>query len=91
MLTSHQVSDDRSSLMGHLDTWSLDEILLWLYESERSAMLRIGTGRDHAMLFVRHGHLTRVEWGTRFGEEALIALFGTPAATFCETDSADSE
>src|SRR4051812_6111270 len=77
--TSH---DDRSCLVGQLETWPLEEILLWLYESERSAVLRIGTGREHAMLLVRGGHLSRVEWGARSGEAALIALFGMPAGAF---------
>ncbi|MBC7792343.1 MAG: DUF4388 domain-containing protein [Clostridia bacterium] len=83
MLTAtKQVSDDRSCLVGQLETWPLDEILLWLYESERSAVLRIGTGREHAMLLVRAGRISRVEWGNRTGEDALIALFGSPAGTF---------
>ena len=77
--TSH---DDRSCLVGQLETWPLEEILLWLYESERSAVLRIGTGREHAMLMVRKGHLWRVEWGARGGEDALIALFGLSAGAF---------
>ncbi len=75
-------SDDRSCLVGQLEAWPLEEILLWLYQSERSAVLRVGTGREHAMLLVRGGHLSRVEWGTRTGEEALIALFATPAGAF---------
>lgn len=75
-------SDDRSCLVGQLEAWPLEEILLWLFQSERSAVLRIGTGREHAMLMVRHGHLSRVEWGARMGEEALIALFGLPVGAF---------
>ena len=75
-------SDDRSCLVGQLEAWPLEEILLWLYQSERSAVLRVGTGREHAMLLVRGGNLSRVEWGTQMGEEALIALFSMPAGAF---------
>jgi hypothetical protein len=80
--TSSATTDDRSCLVGQLETWPLEEILLWLYQSERSAVLRVSTGREHAMLLVRGGHLSRVEWGTRMGEDALIALFGIPAGAF---------
>jgi hypothetical protein len=80
--TQSSMPDDRSCLVGQLETWPLEEILLWLYQSERSAVLRIGTGREHAMLLVRAGQLSRVEWGARMGEDALIALFGIPAGAF---------
>ncbi len=80
--THSTASDDRSCLVGQLEAWPLEEILLWLYQSERSAVLRVGTGREHAMLLVRGGHLSRVEWGTRMGEDALIALFSMPVGAF---------
>lgn len=80
--TQTSIADDRSCLVGQLDTWPLEEILLWLYKSERSAVLRVGTGREHAMLLVRAGQLSRVEWGARMGEDALIALFGMAAGAF---------
>lgn len=74
--------NDSSCLVGQLEAWPLEEILLWLYQSERSAVLRIGTGREHAMLLVRNGHLSRVEWGSRTGEDALIALFSMQVGAF---------
>ncbi|HSI04237.1 MAG: DUF4388 domain-containing protein [Myxococcota bacterium] len=80
--THSAASDDRSCLVGQLEAWPLEEILLWLYQSERSAVLRVGTGREHAMLLVRGGQLSRVEWGARMGEDALIALFSMPAGAF---------
>ncbi len=80
--STHTSSDDRSCLVGQLEAWPLEEILLWLYQSERSAVLRIGTGRGHAMLMVRSGNLSRVEWGARMGEDALIALFAMPVGAF---------
>ena len=80
--THSAASDDRSGLVGQLEAWPLEEILLWLLQSERSAVLRIGTGREQATLLVRGGHLSRVEWGARMGEEALIALFSIPVGAF---------
>src|SRR5688500_11160800 len=76
---SHQASSSRLSaedtcLMGDLMRWPLPDLLLWLHKTGRSAMLRIGVGLNAGIIFFKHGHLYRVEWGHLQGTEALWHL-----------------
>ena len=70
------------SMVGTLDTWPLTDILVWLHENRRTAMLRIGDGLDAGVVFYREGHLYRAEWGRMMGEEALTTLLGTESGSF---------
>ncbi len=50
---------EETSLMGALETWPLVDIILWLYQTRRSAMLRVGLGLGAGVLFFREGNLFR--------------------------------
>lgn len=69
-------------LVGSLETWPLSDVILWLHQGGRSAMVRVGVGIHAGVLFFRHGQLYRAEWGHLAGEQALIALLGLTHGTF---------
>jgi hypothetical protein len=69
-------------LVGTLDTWPLSDIVMWLHQSRRTAMLRVGAGLSAGVLFFKEGELFRCEWGPLGGEQALIALLGVRRASF---------
>ncbi|MEK7705325.1 MAG: DUF4388 domain-containing protein [Myxococcota bacterium] len=71
-----------SCLVGDLGTWPLGELLLWLHQTQRTAMVRLGNGLRGGVLFFKHGCLVRCEWGQLGGEEALIGLMGVTQGTF---------
>lgn len=72
----------KSCLVGQLQTWPLADILLWLHQSNRSAILRVGSGPIHAMIFVEGGCLRRVEYGQVSGDQALFELLSLADAPF---------
>jgi hypothetical protein len=69
-------------LVGTLDTWPLSDIVMWLHQSRRTAMLRVGAGMTAGVLFFKDGELFRCEWGNLGGEQALIALLSLSRASF---------
>lgn len=69
-------------LVGTLETWPLADIILWLHQTRRSAMVRIGAGVGAGVLFFRDGNLVRCEWGDAAGEAALLALLALRAGAF---------
>ena len=69
-------------LVGSLETWPLSELLAWLHESQRSAMVRIGSGLDAGVLFFREGNLIRCEYKMLRGEEALLCLLDMSHGSF---------
>lgn len=71
-----------SCLIGDLETWPLAELLLWLHQTGRTAMVRVGTGLRAGVLFFRSGQLFRCEWGPLAGEDALVALLDAAQGTF---------
>lgn len=71
-----------SCLIGDLQTWPLAELLLWLHQTRRTAMLRIGGGLDGGVIFLKHGYLYRCEWGRSRGEQALVALMRVREGAF---------
>ncbi len=78
-MPSRQTTDNDSMaadscVVGSLTSWPLAEVLLWMHQSRRTGMIRIGTGLDAGVLFFRDGHLLRCEWRSAAGEEALIGL-----------------
>lgn len=72
----------RRSLVGELKEVSVEEILIWLYERRRSAMVRIGRGLKTSSIFVEAGEITRVEHDGAIGEEALFALLALESGAF---------
>jgi hypothetical protein len=77
---THQHWDN--CLVGTLETWPLADVVLWLHQTQRTGMVRVGSGIDAAVLFFKHGQLYRVEWGALAGEQALISLLGLARGTF---------
>jgi len=71
-----------SCLVGSLETWPLADLLLWLHQSGRTAMIRLGSGLEAGVLFFREGYLFRCEWGPLAGEEALVSLLGLKRGAF---------
>ncbi len=71
-----------SCLVGTLSAWPLADLLLWLHQSERTAMLRVGMGLEAGIIFFRHGQVYRCEWGGIKGEQALIGLLGLADGSF---------
>lgn len=69
-------------LVGTLETWPLADIITWLHQSQRTAMLRVGIGLDAGVLFFKHGELYRCEWGSYGGEQALIGLLNIQSGSF---------
>ncbi len=72
----------RSSLKGDLRSWSAFDILGWLVQSRRSALLIVGTGVGASKVFVRHGQIFRAEHGSARGEAALFTLLQQPEGEF---------
>jgi hypothetical protein len=71
-----------ASLVGTLATWPLADLLLWMHQSGRSAMIRIGSGLDAGVVFFVGGSIFRCEWGAAKGEQALIALLALKDGAF---------
>jgi hypothetical protein len=61
-------------LIGSLDVWPLPDLLLWLHQTQRTAMVRVGTGLSAGVIFFNRGHMFRCEWGKLQGEQALMGL-----------------
>ncbi len=79
------VSDEptfNTCLVGTLETWPLADLLVWLHQSRRTAMVRIGSGAEAGVVFFREGTLVRCEWRSQRGEEALIGLLGVARGSF---------
>lgn len=64
----------QSSLLGDLNDWPLIEILEWIVQSRRSALVRVGTGLRASTVFIKSGQVFRVEHGGATGERALYGL-----------------
>ena len=77
-----QQAQSETCLVGQLETWNLAEVLMWLHENQRTAMVRVGIGLEAGVLFVSHGQLYRAEWGRFFGEQALYGLLSLPSGSF---------
>ncbi|OGQ77529.1 MAG: hypothetical protein A2289_08080 [Deltaproteobacteria bacterium RIFOXYA12_FULL_58_15] len=69
-------------LVGTLETWALSDIITWLHQTHRCAMLRVGVGFGAGVIFFKHGQLYRCEWGALSGETALISLLGLSGGAF---------
>ncbi len=74
--------DWNSCLVGTLETWPLPDVVLWLHQTRRTAMVRIGVGVNAGVLFFKYGQLYRAEWGHLGGELALMALFEVKQGSF---------
>lgn len=61
-------------LVGSLDVWPLPDLLLWLHQTGRTAMVRIGSGLSAGVIFFSRGRMFRCEWGKQRGEQALMGL-----------------
>lgn len=72
-----------SCLAGRLEDWPLPDLLHWLHQSGRTAMLRIGDGLDSGVIFFRDGDLYRCELARFGGESALVELLARKAGRFC--------
>jgi hypothetical protein len=70
-------------LVGTLSAWPLPDLLLWLYDTRRTAMVRIGSGFGAATLFLDEGVLFRCEWGHLEGRDVLEHVFALDEASFC--------
>lgn len=70
------------SIRGDLSTWPLFDLLQWLHNTGRNAMVRIGKGLDGGVLFILNGYLFRVEYANKTGEEALLQLLQLSSAPF---------
>ena len=75
-------SQGETCLVGQLETWPLQDLLLWLNKTGRSAMVRIGAGLEAGVIFVRNGHVFRCELGALQGERALFTLLGVTQGVF---------
>ena len=71
-----------SCMVGSLAAWPLEDILLWLHASRRTAMLRVGKGLDAGVVFFKEGLLYRTEWGSRAGLDALMGLLELSSEPF---------
>jgi hypothetical protein len=71
-----------SGMMGDLETWPLTDLLVWLHQSRRTAVVRLGSGPDAGAIFMQDGELLRCEWHHLRGEEALIGLMGMKRGSF---------
>ncbi|MBN1960080.1 MAG: DUF4388 domain-containing protein [Deltaproteobacteria bacterium] len=71
-----------SCMVSSLETWPLYDLLLWLHESHRTAMVRVGFSLDAGVIFFRNGHLIRCEYKMLRGEEALWCLLGVNDGDF---------
>lgn len=69
-------------LLGTLETWPLADLLVWLHQTRRTAMVRVGSGLEAGVVFFRDGHLLRCEWDRLAGEEALLALLAVAQGSF---------
>ena len=69
-------------LVGTLQSWPLHEVLSWLHQTQRTAMVRVGVGLDAGVIFFYRGQLFRCEWRGAFGENALLALMGLQSRAF---------
>ena len=64
----------RTSLNGDLKSWSAYDIVTWLVQTRRSAILTIGGGLRASRIFVRNGQIFRAEHGAERGENAVLLL-----------------
>ena len=80
--TASTTTDFDTTLIGQLETWPLPDVLVWLNQTRRTAMLRVGIGLSAGVIFFEDGHLYRAEWGELAGEHALLALFGLQGGSF---------
>ncbi len=80
-IVSEQSTVD-TCLVGTLETWPLADLLVWLHQSGRTAMVRVGSGLEAGVLFFREGTLIRCEWRGLGGEDALIGLLGMHGGSF---------
>jgi hypothetical protein len=78
----HSAQSWDGCLVGTLETWPLTDIIMWLHQTQRSGMVRIGVGMGAGVLFFKHGDLYRCEWGELIGEEALLSLLGLREGAF---------
>lgn len=69
-------------LVGTLANWPLNDLLLWMHNSKRTGMVRVGVGLDAGVVFFREGQLFRCEWGGTFGEPALLELLSIEDGAF---------
>lgn len=69
-------------LIGTLETWPLSDLLVWLHQTQRTAMVRVGSGLDAGVIFFREGSLVRCEWRGASGEDALLALLAEARGSF---------
>lgn len=74
--------DDDSCMVGNLETWPLSDLTMWLNNSGRTAMIRIGADLNAGILFFHAGQLTRAEWGQLHGEHAVYALLNVRQGLF---------
>ena len=81
-LTHLEQREWNNCLVGTLETWSLADVVLWLHQTNRTALVRVGTGLNAGVLFFRSGQLYRCEWGMLNGEAALVALLSLRQGSF---------
>ena len=74
--------DGGVSLVGTLETWALEDLLLWLNRSCRTGMVRVGVGLQAGVIFIKSGQIYRCEWGRLRGEKALLALMQVRQGVF---------
>ncbi len=69
-------------LVGMIETWPLVDLLVWLHQSRRTAMVRVGDGFDAGVIFLQDGELARCEWQKQRGEDALVSLLTKKRGSF---------
>jgi len=73
---------DITGMEGDLETFPLLDMLFWLHQTERSAVMRVTTNGRPAWIFFRRGQLYRCEWRTLRGVPALFALVLAETGSF---------
>lgn len=68
--------------IGELTPEALVALLGRLHDERCTGMLRVGPGLDAGVIFFHDGTVTRCEWRTLWGEEALMAILGVARASF---------
>ena len=82
MKLRNRTSEKQEPLTGTLENWPLADMLWWLHQTRRSAVVTVGFGFVSGTIHVKQGNLFRCEWGVSQGELALGALLTMTRGAF---------